>query len=326
MHRCLTLASRGLGKTGINPMVGTVLVRDEKILAEGFHSGFGKPHAELDLLQKYDPPSPRGFGEARQEIRSDDVLYVNLEPCVHTSKKTPPCAQLLVERGIKHVVVGMVDPNPQVAGKGIAFLRSKGVQCTGPVLLADCTRLNRGFVSLMTKGRPWITLKSARAGDGSVAYPDGRQKRITSREQDAWSHEFLRARHDAILVGVGTVIADDPTLTVRHGDVRPDVWRIVLDPHGKIPLNTKVVNGELAKKTIVVTTTPNEELSKQGVRVALVPLADSGFYWELLWKTLTTPDGDFYGISSLLVEGGKRTWETFKKSSMLDEEVLLIGD
>lgn len=322
-HRCLEFAAKARGLTGTNPMVGSVLVRDGKSIAEGFHSGFGKPHAELEVIQKIE-----------QEIRSEDILYVNLEPCFHTDKKTPPCAQLIVEKGIKHVVFGMIDPNPKVAGKGIAFLRSKGVECTGPILLADSLRLNRGFVSLMTAGRPWITLKNARTSDGAIANEDGSPRRITTEVQDQWSHQFLRARHDAILVGAGTILADDPTLTVRHGDLRPDIWRIVLDPHGKIPLTAKIVNGELARKTIVIRegtegtkgTDGTEEMLKQrGVRIVRIPLSGSSFHWTTLFEALTTSDGDFYGISSILVEGGKRTWEIFKNAGVVDEEVVLIG-
>jgi len=331
-------------------MVGAVLVRDGKIIAEGFHSAFGKPHAELDLLQKYE-----------QEIRSTDTLYVNLEPCCHMNKKTPPCAQFLLGRGVKRVVFGMLDPNPKVAGKGIDLLRSEGVECIGPILLADSLRLNRGFVSLMTKGRPWITLKSARSLDRSIAHADGSPKKITSNSQDEWSHEFLRARHDAILVGVGTIIADDPRLTVRHHHVRisphpaqhlltkdarhpspssawrgdrgeAQPWRIVLDPHATLPLTAKIVNGDMAKKTIVVReaegaegTEGAEELMKQGVRILLVTYQHGCFDWNDLWQQLTTPEGDFYGTSSVLVEGGRRTWENFRNAAMMDEEISLLG-
>ncbi len=146
LRRCLSLAEQGRGKTGANPMVGAVLVRDGKIIAEGFHEGFGKAHAERQLLEKLE-----------QKISSKDILYVNLEPCCHEKKKTPPCAQMLVEKGIKHVVYGMKDPNPAVNGKGIQYLRSKGVEVIGPVLEDECLRLNRGFVSvqkIIVRGLP----------------------------------------------------------------------------------------------------------------------------------------------------------------------------
>jgi len=203
LRHCLTLAEHGRGKTGINPMVGAVLVREGKIIAEGWHHQFGTAHAERDLLNSF------------PDVRPTDTLYVNLEPCCHTQKKTPPCAQLLIERGVKNVVYGMRDPNPAVAGKGIALLNKNSVQTFGPVLEQECKRLNRGFVSVMTKKRPWITLKRAVTADGRFANPDSSPLKITSSVQDVWAHQFLRARHDAILVGIGTVIADDPQLTMR---------------------------------------------------------------------------------------------------------------
>lgn len=290
-------------------MVGAVLVRDGKIIAEGVHHAFGKAHAERDLLEKLE-----------QKMRSTDTLYVNLEPCCHTNKKTPPCAQFLVDRGVKRVVFGMLDPNTNVAGKGIAFLRSNGVECIGPVLLADCLRLNRGFVSLMTKGRPWVTLKSARTVDGRVAEPDGSPLRITSDRQDAWSHQYLRARHDAILVGIGTVLRDDPSLTVRHGVDAQDPWRIVLDPHGKIAPNAQILSSINKRRTIVIAS------SATPASTHIVPLKDGLFDWQELWKVLITPSGDFYGISSLLLEGGPRTWQMFRDAGYVDEEITLIGD
>lgn len=359
IRRCLSLAENGRGLTGINPMVGAVLLRDGKIIAEGFHSGFGLPHAECQLLEKFE-----------QKIRSTDILYVNLEPCCHKDKKTPPCAQLIAEKGIKTVVFGMIDPNPEVAGKGIAFLRSHQVDVIGPVLPDECARLNRGFVSLMTQGRPWITLKSAQTADGRYANPDGSPLKITSEEQDRWAHEYLRARHDAILVGIGTVMADDPLLTLRlhpHPLPLPRVrpgrtaeggeygrmpYRIIFDPHFKIPLTSKVVNGEGAGRTMVVREEERnvkrrggEEkeslLKERGVRViqvagkqnhsipnqsGMLPAEHSAsFDWQSLWQALATPSGAFHGISSILVEGGPRTWEMFRNARMLDEEVMLIG-
>lgn len=327
--RCLQLAAQARGRTGINPMVGSVLVRDDKIIAEGYHEAFGKPHAESMLLSSFND----------QKISSSDILYVSLEPCCHTNKKTPPCAQMLVEKGIKNVVYGMKDPNPEVSGQGIAYLNKKSIQTFGPFLEQECKRLNRGFISLMTKQRPWITLKSAVTHDGRNANSDGSPLKITTPKQDAWSHEFLRARHDAILVGVGTVIADDPELTVRFpstgtgegtslragqaGERGP--WRIILDASLQIPLTAKVAR----KGTIIITASPDlqkaKALEKQGVRLLTVPQKSGIFDWDKLWKSLTTPADDFYGISSILVEGGQKTWEVFRRAGIVDEEVTLTN-
>ena len=256
-----------------------------------------------------------------------DILYVNLEPCCHRNKKTPPCTDIIVERGIKTVVYGMQDPNPAVSGKGIEHLNKKGVQVIGPVLEQECKRLNRGFVSLMTKKRPWITMKKAQRVDGRIANDDGSFLKITSPKQDAWSHEFLRAKHDAILVGVGTIIADDPRLTVRFGEAKPPVWRIVLDASLRIPLSSKV----MCPGTIVVTV-PSQDREKKdairrkGVRIVEIPFLLGAFDWQVLWKALMTPENDFYGISSILVEGGQKTWDAFYSAEMVDEEVTLVGE
>lgn len=335
MRRCLELAEKGRGKTGINPMVGSVLVRDGTIIAEGFHEAFGKVHAERQLFEKSD-----------QKISSKDVLYVNLEPCCHTEKKTPPCTQMIVEQGIKTVVYGMRDPNPAVSGKGIELLRSKGVEVIGPMLPAESMRLNRGFISLMAKGRPWITLKEARTVDGRIANADGSMMKITSNEQDAWSHAFLRARHDAILVGVGTIVKDDSRLTVRlpltpacrqagptpspKGRGEHCLQRIILDPALHIPLTAKVVQAPLVARTIIIVAPgydqeKSKELESRGVTVTEISVHDGIFDWLQLWKALTTPNEDFYGISSILVEGGAKTWAAFRKAGMVDEEVLLLG-
>lgn len=332
IRHCLTLAEKGRGKTGINPMVGAVLVRQGKIIAEGLHSEYGLPHAERVLLSKFE-----------SGILPSDILYVNLEPCCHRNKKTPPCTDIIVERGVKTVVYGMKDPNPAVSGKGIEYLNKKGVQVIGPVLEQECKRLNRGFVSLMTKGRPWITMKKAQMVDGRIANGDGSFLKITSPKQDAWSHEFLRARHDAILVGVGTVIVDDPMLTVRsrtpslasaratplpsgEGTGVRAPWRIILDPYLKIPLTAKVVGTQ----TIIITVPGSDadkrkSLESAGVRVFHVPYLSGFFDWNVLWRCLTTPENDFYGISSILVEGGAKTWNAFHSAGLVDEEVTLIG-
>lgn len=318
MHRCLTLAEKGRGKQGANPLVGAVLVRDGLIIAEAFCEGFGLLHAERHLLQDY-----------RREILPSDILYVNLEPCCHFGK-TPPCTDIIIERGVKKVVYGMVDPDSLVLGKGIICLLKAGIRVMGPVERARCEWLNRGFVSLRTKGRPWVTVRRAQTKDGVIAHPDGSSLKITSEEQDRWKHEWLRGRHDAILVGVQTVIADDPELTVRFGLDVPSPLRIVLDPKFRIPLTARVVNGVLASGTMVITSPgsdPNKrkELTERGVGVTEIPLKSGQFDLLSLWKMLTTPSGDFHGIASILIEGGAKTWQSFREAGVVDEEATLMG-
>ncbi len=339
LYRTLQLATLGRGKVGNGALVGAVLVRDGVIIAEAFHTGFGKPHAERLLLENFD-----------QEIRSNDVLYVNLEPCCHHGK-TPPCTEIILNRGIKKVVYGIGDPDPRVSGRGIGILRSKGVDVEGHVLRASCERLNRGFLAVRRKSRPWITLKMAKARDGKIANSDGSPLKITSDEQDVWSHAYLRSQSDAILVGVGTVEKDDPQLTIRYAknddmnieksliknkkseymDIdHPQPWRIILDPQLRIPLESKVVTDALRDRTIIITSDDAlpqaSTLRAREVKIFNVPSTDGHFAWDALWKTLTTPVDGFDGLMSILVEGGERTWKIFRDAGMVDEEVVLVGE
>ncbi|OGJ57972.1 riboflavin biosynthesis protein RibD [Candidatus Peribacteria bacterium RIFCSPHIGHO2_01_FULL_55_13] len=326
LHRCLSLAARARGHTGINPMVGAVLVRDGKIIAEAHHEEFGSHHAEAKLINKLD-----------HKIQQEDGLYLNLEPCCHTLKKTPPCTDAIIKSGIKRVVFGMLDPNPKVSGKGVEELQKNGIEVVGPIERAQCEWFNRGFVSLITKGRPWITLKRAQGRKGQIAHEDGSKMKITSDEQNRWSHSFLRAKHDAILVGVGTVVSDDPFLTARMTNdqepmTRQQPLRIVLDPDLRIPLSAKIVSSEMGKGTMVVTKDSGDskekmvELRECGVRVIQIPMDASGvFEMQALFRVLTTPTQDFHGITSVLVEGGRKTWEAFRAAKAVDCEVRLIG-
>lgn len=315
-------------------MVGAVLVRNGQIIAEGIHRGFGQPHAERDLLENYDGP-----------IEPQDILYVNLEPCCHQGK-TPPCTEIILERGVRHMVYGMHDPDSRVSGKGRALLQAKKVTVVGPYLRAHCEWFNRGFITVRAHGRPWITLKSARTPDGRIAYPDRSPLMITSPEQNAWSHQMLRARHDAILVGVGTILTDNPLLNVRlnyHGalpekknsmNTKIDQFhplRVILDPHLRTPESATVVTDARPHDTVIIVDPDSAEpdtirfFQGLGVHVQAVVMNDGIFDWASLWSVLTTPAGDYHGITSILVEGGQKTWDVFGSSGFVDEEVTLIG-
>jgi diaminohydroxyphosphoribosylaminopyrimidine deaminase/5-amino-6-(5-phosphoribosylamino)uracil reductase len=315
-------------------MVGAVLVRDGEVIAEGYHEAFGKAHAERQLLEKFDPTSSARLRGASQKMRSTDTLYINLEPCCHTNKKTPPCAQYLVERGVKNLVYGMRDPNPEVSGKGLDYLNKKGVQIFGPILEQECRRIHRGFISLMTKGRPWITLKTAVTTDGRHCKKDGSFLKITTQQQDEWSHRMLRARHDAILVGVGTILVDNPRLTIRRMENPPPLKRIILDADLRTPLSATVTGDEHARDTIIVCSDQCENadvrekirvLEGRGVLVLRIPVEHRAFQWAPLFHALATPSSDFHGISSLLVEGGPQTWQAFREGGFVDEEITLVG-
>lgn len=319
MRRCIELAERSRGRVFDGALVGAVLVRGDSIIAEGYFQGPGNPHAEVDMIKN-----------CEQEIQPEDRLYVNLEPCCHTGK-TPPCTAAIIEAGIKTVVCGMQDPDARVSGRGIAALRSAGIKVITPVCRAECERLNRGFVSLRTRGRPYITLKSARSRSGAIANADGTPLKITSQQQDAWSHEHLRAKHNAIAVGVQTIIADDPQLTVRLNKKSdqeiPQPLKIIFDPHLRTPLDARCLD----ERVIIVTdqaTRPSDHptiasLKEKGVTVIPVSLINDHFDLSELWSQLTTNNQQ---LSTLLVEGGQKTWDAFKTAGLVDEEVCLIGD
>jgi diaminohydroxyphosphoribosylaminopyrimidine deaminase/5-amino-6-(5-phosphoribosylamino)uracil reductase len=326
MQSCLTLAEKGRWKVGNGAMVGAVLVRENTIIAQGYHERFGGKHAERVLLDEFP-----------QEVRPDDVLFVNLEPCCHTGKQ-PPCTKFLIERGVKRVVIGMSDPDPRVSGKGIKELRAAGIEVIGPVMRAECEYFNRGFITVRTKGRPWITLKQAKTGDGSIANVDGSPLKITDAEQDSWSHTFLRSRHDAILVGAQTVINDNPRLDIRLAQRNTDReglkqnYRIILDPQFRIPGSAKVLTDGNAGRTIVVVD-KDAEIDRQnkgiaegrGVRFVKVPRNDHEFDLKSLFTELLTPHDEYVGITSILVEGGAKTWNLFRVAGVVDEEVTLVS-
>ena len=317
MQRCLELAKKGRGKTGSNPLVGSVIVRDDTIIGQGWYEG--GDHAERIAIKNCD-----------QEIEQGDRLYVNLEPCCHTGK-TPPCTDLILESGIGTVIFGMQDPDQRVAGKGIEQLRAQGVEVIGPVLRAECERLNRGYISVRTKNRPYIILKKAQTGDGKVANDDGSKLCITSDEQNTWSHSHLRSKVDAILVGVGTVLIDDPQLTIRLNKKVDQNMRqpnaVILDPHLRIPLDANVVReGTVIVRDSAETGKQAEEksLADKGARVITIPRREDHFDFEALWEALDAEED--LSLSSILVEGGPKTWATFQKAGLVDEEITLIGN
>ncbi len=266
MRMALRLARKG--RPSPNPRVGAVLVRDGSVLATGYHRAAGKPHAEVDALARVGGRAPGA------------TLYVTLEPCVHHGR-TPPCAEAIVASGVARVVAGMVDPNPRVHGRGLAMLRRAGIDVQVGVLEAACQELNRGFVKMMEQGLPHVTLKLAATADGKIATRSGEARWITSEEARRLSHR-LRAESDAVLVGAGTVVADDPRLTARRGDrpLRRQPLRVVLDSVLRSPLEARIFNDSEAA-TLVITTdraleTDRQALQDRGVEVAIVAADATG--------------------------------------------------
>jgi diaminohydroxyphosphoribosylaminopyrimidine deaminase/5-amino-6-(5-phosphoribosylamino)uracil reductase len=271
MRRALELAARGRGTVEPNPMVGCVIVRDSRVIGEGYHERFGGPHAEANALA------------ACRESAAGGIAYVTLEPCCHSNKKTPPCVPRLIEAKLARVVVGCVDPNPLVSGRGIEQLRSAGIDVTVGMLEDECRQLNAAFFALTRERRPYVTLKWAESSDQKIAGAGGRRIWITNQASTRVVHE-LRARCDAILVGINTVLADDPLLSVR--DVAPTrvLGRFVLDTHLRCPLDSRLVRSAGTTPLTVICTNESierfssraDELRNRAVELLAVPADAAG--------------------------------------------------
>lgn len=309
MSRALTLAKRGLGSTSPNPMVGAVIRDAEgRIVAEGFHKKAGGPHAEADALKK------------AAKAAHGATLYVTLEPCNHHGR-TPPCTEAILAAGIGRVVVASLDPNPHVAGGGIQRLRDAGI----PVEVGDgrdeAEALNRPFLTWSRLGRPLITLKAAMTLDGKVADRNGRSKYLTSEAALAHAHE-LRRQHDAILVGSGTVLADDPELTYRGRRRGRDPVRVILDSRGRTPPEARVFQSPSTAPTLVFTTEEasvdwEREIFSAGGEIVRVDAGPDGrVSLERVLVHLAALQ-----VLSVLVEGGPEVHGAFLDQGLADRWV-----
>ena len=295
MTEALRLARKGYGHTSPNPMVGAVLVKDRQIIGRGWHRRAGLPHAEVEALSGVD---------AR-----DATLYVTLEPCC-THGRTPPCTNAIIAAGVKRVVVAAIDPNPRHKGKGLTALRRAGIKVTEGILEADATELNRAFNHWIVHRTPLVTVKAAMSLDGKIATRTGESKWITGEKSRA---EAMRIRQgaDAILVGVNTVIRDNPSLTVRGiAGAKKNLRRIVLDSKGRTPLNSKVVSDEFASITTIV-------VSKAAPKERVKALAKCVNVWtEASLKSLLARLGN-ENITHLLIEGGGNVNASFFESHLV---------
>lgn len=236
MRRALELAKKGEGYTSPNPMVGCVIVKDGRIISEGYHERYGEYHAERNALLR-----------CKEDAHGAD-LYVTLEPCCHYGK-TPPCTDIIIERGIGHVYIGSMDVNPLVAGKGVQILRDHGVEVTTGILEKECLKLNEVFYHYMTEKTPFVASKFAMSADGKIACATGDSKWVTGEESRRQTH-VLRKRYSGIICGIGTVLADDPMLNCRiEEDVDPT--RIICDSSLRIPLESRIVKTAKQIPTIV---------------------------------------------------------------------------
>lgn len=299
MRRCLQLARNGAGHVAPNPMVGTVLVQGDHVLAEGWHRSYGGPHAEVECL--------RAFGNG--PIPHDAVMYVNLEPCVHHGK-TPPCVDLLIARGVKKVVVGCDDPNPLVKGQGIARACEAGIEVITDVLRDESRWLDRRFIHSMEQERPYIILKWVRSADGFLD-DHGRTARISSPVTDVLVHRW-RSEEQAIVVGSRTVISDDPRLTVRLVEGRNPL-RVVIDRKNHAPSIAKMFDG--SAPTLLITQAPRGDVRAEQHVLALIDDPIDAMLHELHRRH----------VRSVLVEGGAQLLGHFIRRGLWNEARVITG-
>ena len=312
MKQALNLARKAEGRTGPNPVVGSIVVKSREVISKGYHKRAGLPHAEILALRK-----------AGIKARGAD-LYVNLEPCCHQGK-TPPCTEAIVKAGIKRVVIGVRDPNRLVSGKGVSYLRKNGVEVVTGVLKRDCEKINEPFLKYIVTGRPWVILKSALSLDGKIATRTGDSKWITGPKARDYVHR-LRNRVDAVLVGAGTVRADDPRLTVRLKSVSTrSPTRIIVGGHNGISMSARVFDNASREKVIYATLdglSPNRKnkLQKMGVEILLMKQKQGQVHLPQLMNMLGAMD-----ITSIMVEGGSMISGNLIKERLVDKVIYFIA-
>jgi len=308
MKRALSLARKANWKTSPNPMVGAVLVKDGRVISEGYHKKAGLPHAEAEAIMN-----------AKESLR-DSTLYVNLEPCCHKNKRTPPCTDAIIKAGIKRVVIAMRDPNPLVSGKGIELLKKHGIDVREGVLEGEAKNLNEFYIKYITTKRPFVILKIAMTLDGKIATPTGESKWITSEESRKIVHK-IRSRVDAILTAYGTVLKDNPKFTARIKGGR-DPIRVIIDPEFKIPLDYHVYNPPPKTITVIkkekLTAEKTYNLINRGIDI----IAFDSEKVDLLW--LMEELGK-RSIISVMIEGGSSLNSYAIKYNIVDKLILFIA-
>lgn len=317
MLRALRLAEKGRGKTSPNPMVGALVVSHGRVVGQGYHHAAGQPHAEILALRQ---AGPRAVGA---------TLYVTLEPCSHLNKRTPPCVPAIVAAGIRRIVVAMIDPNPSVAGKGVARLRRAGLSVIVGIARREAEDLNRAYCHWVTTGRPYVTMKAGMTLDGRIATVSGESRWITGVQARQEVHR-LRAVADAVMVGIGTVLTDNPELTARqpprllHAAPRQPL-RIVVDSRLRIPFAARILSGQRQAPTLVATTeaappSKRRALERRGVAVLTVPALKGRVALVPLLRRLGQR-----GVTNLVLEGGSELNASFCRAKLLNEVRLYLA-
>ncbi len=320
LKKTIELAKKGKGLVSPNPMVGAVIAKGNKIISTGYHKAFGMPHAEVEAIK------------SAGERAKNSTLYVNLEPCCHYGK-TPPCTDVIISAGIKEVVCCMEDPNPVVSGKGLKILEENGIKVRVGYLEDEATELNLPYITYITKKRPYIILKWAQTIDGKIATSTGNSKWITEPE----AREYLKKKRfeiDGILIGVNTVLKDNPSLdyiqpsflTKKNILERKRYYKIVLDPYLKTPPDAKLFENEKAKVLIFVSENiPEEKIapfsSINNCEIIKAEISDGKFKMKNLMEILYEKK-----IGIIMVEGGEKTLTSFWNEKLADRVMVFIGN
>lgn len=306
MQAALVLARKGLGLTAPNPMVGAVIVKNGEIVGSGFHPRAGEPHAEIFALR-----------EAGERALNAEI-FVTLEPCNHQGR-TPPCTEAIIRSGIRRVVIGTSDPNPVVTGQGAARLKAAGIKVETGLLEQECSQLNEAWNKYITTGLPFVTLKSAASFDGRIATRTGNSQWITNEKSRQYVHQ-LRAAHDAILIGIGTLLKDNPRLTARlPGEEPRNPYRIVVDSLLRTPLDSKIFGPDGPQKMFLATRQQSEEkLASYRNRVKDILILPTNNLGQIDLKELIKELGQ-REITSLLIEGGSEINGSARDNQIIDK-------
>lgn len=312
MRKALNLAQCGWGRTNPNPLVGAVIVKNDKIISKGYHKALGSAHAEADAIMN------------SKEPLEGSTLYVNLEPCSHFGR-TPPCAKAIIEAGIKDIVIAMVDPNPKIQGNGIKILREAGVNVTLGILENEAKKLNEVFIKYITKNMPFVIMKSAMTLDGKTASVTGNSKWISCEGSRNYVHE-IRGRVSAIMVGINTVLADNPSLTARlSAKEYKDPIRVIIDSKGRLPLDSNVINSSSNAGVILATTSQigsekEKCLINKGVTVIKAENDDGSVNLKEVMEKLYKLE-----IDSVLIEGGGTINASALSAGIVDKIIMIIA-
>jgi len=309
MKRALTLARKGIGRTSPNPAVGCVIVKDGTIIGEGWHRKAGSPHAEIHAL------------DMAADAAGGADLYVTLEPCCHTGA-TPPCTDALIKAGVRRVVAGMRDPNPLVSGGGLAALNQAGIETVCGVLESDCQAINLPFIKHSTTGMPYVTYKCAMTLDGKIASVTGESRWISCDESRKYVHR-MRSHNDAIMVGVDTILADNPQLTVRHVKGRNPV-RVIVDSKLRTPTSVEILSGLLARNTIIACTEEDVGIHQRYLLNGATVLVCNSLEGRVDLRDLLEKLGRL-GVQSILLEGGSRLAGDALYKGLIDECVFFYA-